>query len=120
MIKRFLKLILVFFYAINFYPVLGQNTDQEHRQTYIFRKEISKTVELNYILYLPSNYQKEQRWPLLIFLHGNGAQDDINLIREYGPPELIEQGRGLPAWGDTTTCKHCDMKLLCRRQAWDD
>ena len=34
--------------------------------------------------------------------------------------QQIEQGRGLPAWGDTTTCKHCDMKLLCRRQAWDD
>ncbi|MDH3947492.1 MAG: PD-(D/E)XK nuclease family protein [Gammaproteobacteria bacterium] len=34
--------------------------------------------------------------------------------------EQIEQGTGLPAWGDTKTCKHCDMKLLCRRQAWDD
>ena len=34
--------------------------------------------------------------------------------------QQIEQGHGLPAWGDSTTCGHCDMKLLCRRQAWDD
>lgn len=32
----------------------------------------------------------------MIFLHGNGAQDDINLIREYGPPKLIEEGRDFP------------------------
>ena len=34
--------------------------------------------------------------------------------------QQIEQGSGLAAWGDTKTCLHCDMKLLCRRQAWDD
>jgi ATP-dependent helicase/nuclease subunit B len=34
--------------------------------------------------------------------------------------QQIEQGSGLPAWGDTNTCRYCDMKLLCRRQAWDD
>ncbi len=34
--------------------------------------------------------------------------------------QQIEQGSGLPAWGNTKTCQYCDMKLLCRRQAWDD
>ncbi len=34
--------------------------------------------------------------------------------------QQMEQGAGLPAWGDTKTCMYCDMKLLCRRQAWDE
>jgi ATP-dependent helicase/nuclease subunit B len=33
--------------------------------------------------------------------------------------QQLVQGAGLPAWGDSKTCTHCDMKLLCRRQAWD-
>ena len=40
--------------------------------------------------------------------------------RLIGIAEQIEQGSGLPAWGDRNTCSYCDMKLLCRRQAWDD
>ncbi|MFO8026021.1 PD-(D/E)XK nuclease family protein [Thiohalophilus sp.] len=30
----------------------------------------------------------------------------------------IEAGQGLPAWGDTNTCKYCDMALLCRKPVW--
>ncbi len=34
--------------------------------------------------------------------------------------EAIAHGTPLPAWGDSTTCQHCDMGGLCRRQAWPD
>jgi ATP-dependent helicase/nuclease subunit B len=30
----------------------------------------------------------------------------------------IEAGTPLPAWGDSQTCKYCEMDGLCRRQAW--
>jgi ATP-dependent helicase/nuclease subunit B len=30
----------------------------------------------------------------------------------------IEAGDALPAWGDTGTCRYCEMDGLCRRQAW--
>ena len=33
--------------------------------------------------------------------------------------QQLIQGAGLPAWGDSKICSHCDMKLLCRRQSWD-
>jgi ATP-dependent helicase/nuclease subunit B len=32
--------------------------------------------------------------------------------------EAIAGGGALPAWGDSATCKYCDMDGLCRRQAW--
>ena len=34
--------------------------------------------------------------------------------------EAIAAGTALPAWGDSKTCKHCDMDGLCRRQAWPE
>jgi ATP-dependent helicase/nuclease subunit B len=32
--------------------------------------------------------------------------------------EDMETGAPLPAWGDTDTCRYCEMDGLCRKQAW--
>jgi ATP-dependent helicase/nuclease subunit B len=32
----------------------------------------------------------------------------------------MEAGAALPAWGDTDTCRYCDMDGLCRKQAWQE
>ena len=54
------------------------------------------------------------------------AEEELNVLSQGIASRLshivqqIEQGTGLPAWGGTETCQYCDMKLLCRRQAWDD
>ena len=54
------------------------------------------------------------------------ADDDLHELSQGVANRLtqitqqIEQGYGLPAWGDTNSCRYCEMKLLCRRQAWDD
>jgi len=34
--------------------------------------------------------------------------------------DAIEAGAALPAWGDTDTCRWCEMDGLCRQQAWLD
>jgi ATP-dependent helicase/nuclease subunit B len=34
--------------------------------------------------------------------------------------DAIERGAPLPAWGDPTACRYCDMDVVCRRQAWLD
>src|SRR5690606_26245533 len=50
-------------------------------------------VELNYLLYLPKNYEEQEAWPLLLFLHGAGERgDDLELVKVHGPPKLIAQG----------------------------
>ncbi len=54
-------------------------------------------VELNYLLYLPENYDQQESWPLVVFLHGAGERgDDLELVKKHGPPKLIEQGKSLP------------------------
>ncbi len=49
--------------------------------------------ETNYLLYLPQNYEKDKKWPLLVFLHGTGERgQDLELLRRVGLPKEIEQG----------------------------
>lgn len=62
---------------------------------------VTKTTDLDYLLYLPENYaESDTDWPLLFWLHGDGGQADrggFEEIRSYGPPALIEQGQDIPA-----------------------
>lgn len=54
-------------------------------------------VQLNYLLYLPKDYDTQESWPLLLFLHGAGERgDDLELVKVHGPPKLIAQGMEFP------------------------
>ena len=55
-------------------------------------------VTLDYLLYLPPDYDKQDQWPLVLFLHGAGERgDDLDLVKKHGPPKLIEAGKSFPA-----------------------
>jgi predicted peptidase len=57
---------------------------------------------LNYLLFLPQGYgvDPQQRWPLILFLHGMGERGDTlaDLVRVklHGPPEWVEKQPDLP------------------------
>jgi predicted peptidase len=61
-------------------------------------KEITLNVRINYLLYLPSNYDdNNKKWPLVLFLHGAGERgNDLTLVKRNGPPKLIENGTNFP------------------------
>jgi predicted peptidase len=66
-----------------------------HRATF----EITRTVEMNYLLYLPPGYatQAGQTWPLLLFLHGAGERGtDVQRVAVHGPLKLVRQGTNFP------------------------
>ncbi len=71
---------------------------QGSQQAQHFEREITVTVKLNYLLYLPPAYRLEPKeWPLLVFLHGSGERgSDLNLVKKHGPPKLIEEGKQFP------------------------
>ena len=74
------------------------NSTQSVQQACTFEKTIDKTLRCRYLLYLPKEYsEKEQKWPMILFLHGAGERgDNLELVKKHGPPKLIEQGRQFP------------------------
>jgi len=57
-----------------------------------------RTVAINYVLYLPEGYGREKhQWPLVVFLHGAGERgNDIEKLKQCGPPGLVSEGRAFP------------------------
>lgn len=54
---------------------------------------------LDYYLYFPEGYEAntEDRFPLLLFLHGGGESgDSLVTVKRNGPPKLIAQGKKFP------------------------
>jgi predicted peptidase len=60
--------------------------------------EIQQKRSLRYLIALPEGYgRSEEKWPLLVFLHGAGERgDDLEKVKVHGPPKLVAEGRKLP------------------------
>lgn len=81
-----------------------------------FEKTI--TIKLDYLLYLPEGYDKQQdkRWPLIVFLHGSGESgSDVNAVKKHGPPKLLAAGTDLPVKNFIVVSPQCPD----RRRGWN-
>lgn len=59
----------------------------------------SKDSTLHYLLFVPEGYEKkDQKWPLLLFLHGRGESGDNELekVKIHGPPSFVESRPDFP------------------------
>ena len=63
-----------------------------------FEKKVLVTEKLDYLLYLPRNYQSTRlRWPLMLFLHGAGESGtNLAKVKIHGPPKLVETNQSFP------------------------
>lgn len=64
-----------------------------------FQVELKPVLMMQYLLYLPDNYnaEAESEFPLLLFLHGGGESgDNIEMVKTHGPPSMIEEGHSFP------------------------
>lgn len=90
---------LGFLFAVIFFscqtPVEAQQLFVAGTQT---AQKFEKTVPLNYLLYLPDNYDPERKegYPTILFLHGAGERgDDVSVLTMWGPPKIAAE-KGLP------------------------
>lgn len=53
---------------------------------------------MGYLLYLPTNsVAKNEKHPLLLFLHGSGERGSyLPLVKKHGPPKIVEERGDLP------------------------
>ena len=74
------------------------NADSNQREC-TFEAQITKTVRLNYLLFLPKGYdaKPKQKWPLILFLHGAGERgDDLDLVKKHGIAKIVDQREDFP------------------------
>jgi len=98
---EFVKLLILF--GIIFVLVGCVNTSKPKlkagkQSNQMLVKEIKKTIQVQYLLYLPDDYGNENtKWPLILFLHGAGERgDSLQKVKIHGPPKLIEGGQKFP------------------------
>ena len=68
----------------------------QHAQA--FEKTITKTLSCKYLLFLPEDYgEKQQQWPLILFLHGAGERGGyLEKVKKHGPPKIVENRKDFP------------------------
>lgn len=63
-------------------------------------------VNLDFLLYLPSDYRHQDKWPLLISLHGSGqCGNSLGPVKKTGPARLVNEGQHLPFIVASPLCK---------------
>ena len=67
----------------------------------------TRTVCLDYLLYLPQEYGQDplERWPLVLQLHGAGERGhDLSLVKKHGIFRRVEQGQEFPFLAAAPQC----------------
>jgi predicted peptidase len=89
--------LLISVLAVGFALTLGmarvRGDDRPRQAEKKFEKPVTILVKLQYLLYLPPEYAKgDQKWPLVVFLHGAGETGaDLSMVKKHGPPKLAEK-----------------------------
>jgi predicted peptidase len=75
-------------------PKSSPDTGQTPRSFELVRTE---RLQGNYLLFLPSNFDRNKPWPLLLFLHGAGERgSDLHLVTKHGPPRIVSENPDFP------------------------
>ena len=90
----------------------ARSADPARQQPALLERNVK--VTLKYLLYLPKDYAQKQSWPLMLFLHGAGERgDNLEQLKQHGPPRLIEAGYDNPELYDwLLQQKRSDQKAL--------
>ena len=57
-----------------------------------FDKQVLLPVRYEYLLSLPAEYDKQEKWPLVLFLHGSGeCGSNLEKVKLHGPPKYADK-----------------------------
>ncbi len=65
--------------------------------SFTVKSDDGKEATVRYWLFLPESYDDQEAWPLMLFMHGAGERgDDLELVKKWGPPKLVESKKDFP------------------------
>ena len=78
----------------------AQDKETAPMQTkHTFERTVTRSVKLEYLLFLPKDYaaKPNDRWPVMLFLHGAGERgSDLTKVAVHGPPKLVKKQADFP------------------------
>lgn len=91
------RLIFAGLACVSFIACFADRVCAEQQEKHL-EKEITVTVKLDYLVYLPDEYAKsDKKWPLILFLHGSGESgSNLSLVKKHGPPKIVENKPDFP------------------------
>jgi LysM repeat protein len=61
-------------------------------------KEMKNKAAYPFLLYLPDSLPKDQKPPVIVFLHGRSLSGtDLNMVKRYGVLDALKRGKKVPA-----------------------
>lgn len=61
-------------------------------KAFVFNSKIKPSVKMNYLVALPENHSKEDKLPMIVFLHGAGERgDDVEKVKVHGLAKTYEK-----------------------------
>jgi len=64
-----------------------------------FQGTVTRQVQMKYLPFIPEGYNTDQKWPLIMYLHGGSRRgNDIEKLKEpgYGLPAIVEKDKAFP------------------------
>ena len=97
MIKKIVSLLLTVAFAV----MAGAASRSEPQLLRVSYHSAKMNAERDYFVYLPRGFKQQAKWPVLLFLHGNGERGDgkaeLDYVLKHGPVfEAWAQKKDLP------------------------
>jgi predicted peptidase len=79
-------------------PESSARPASDPQQTHTLQTNVPHAVRMQYLLFVPIDYDKgTETWPLILYLHGGSLRgDDIRLMTRWGLAEKIEKEPNFP------------------------
>jgi len=78
-----------------------------------FSKRVTRRQALDYLLHVPPDYSRRERYPLILFLHGSDERgSDVTIVKRHGLAKIVERDSDFPCITVSPQCpEHQDWLM---------
>lgn len=93
-----IRLLSLSVFVLGIHTMTGAQEIETGQHAKVFQKAVATTLSYKYLLYIPGEYNTDEReWPLIVFLHGAGERgDDLRSVMTHGLPKMLKTRTDFP------------------------